>query len=125
MPTSVQVKFLRALQENEIVRVGSTEIVKVDVRIIAATHRDLIAETAAGRFRSDLFYRLAVAVLKIPPLRERKGDIGFLIDRLLGQVNLESANEPGYKDKNLQAAKNRPVRVCRVLCPQRPPARLL
>lgn len=107
LPTSVQVKLLRALQENEIARVGSTETVKVDVRIIAATHRDLIAETAAGRFRTDLFYRLAVAVLKIPPLRERKGDISFLIDRLLDQVNLESANEPGYKDKKISPdAKN-------------------
>ena len=107
LPLSVQVKLLRALQENEIVRVGSTEAVKVDVRIIAATHRDLIAETAAGRFRSDLFYRLAVAVLKIPPLRERKGDVSFLIDRLLAQVNLESANEPCYKDKKISPdAKN-------------------
>ena len=107
LPSVVQVKFLRALQENEIVRVGSTETVKVDVRIIAATHRDLIDETAAGRFRSDLFFRLAVAVLKIPPLRERKGDVSFLIDRLLDQVNLESANEPGYKDKKISPdAKN-------------------
>jgi len=107
LPLSVQVKFLRALQENEIVRVGSTKPIQVDVRLIAATHKDLIAETTAGRFRSDLFYRLAVAVLKIPPLRERKGDIGFLIGRLLEQVNLESANEPGYKDKKISPdAKN-------------------
>jgi DNA-binding NtrC family response regulator len=101
------VKLLRAIHEGEIVRLGSSSPVKVDVRIVAATNRTLTDEIAVGRFREDLFYRLAVAVLKIPPLRERPGDIGLLLDHLLGQVNREAAQEPGYKDKKLSAgAKN-------------------
>ena len=82
-------------------------LLKVDVRIIAATNRTLTDEVTAGRFREDLFFRLAVAVLKIPPLRERTGDLGLLIDRLLEQVNREAAAEPGYKHKGLSVgAKN-------------------
>lgn len=107
LPGPAQVKMLRAVQEGEVVRVGATKPIAVDVRIIAATNRTLIDEVAAGRFRDDLFYRLAVAVLKIPPLRERPGDLGLLIDRLLEQVNREAAGEPGYKEKKLSAgAKN-------------------
>ena len=83
LPPAAQVKILRALQEGEIVRVGETRPVAVDVRIVAATNRSLIHEVADGRFRADLFYRLAVAVLKIPPLRERQGDIGLLIDHFI------------------------------------------
>jgi len=104
LPLSAQAKILRALQEKEIVRVGSTQTTKFDLRIIAATNRNLIDEVAAGRFRSDLFYRIAVAVLKLPPLRERSGDISLLIDRLLGQINKESIEEPGYKHKKISAA---------------------
>jgi len=104
LPIPAQSKILRALQEKEIVRVGSTQATKFDLRIIAATNRNLIDEVAAGRFRSDLFYRIAVAVLKLPPLRERPGDISLLIDRLLEQVNKESVDEPGYKHKKISAA---------------------
>jgi transcriptional regulator with PAS, ATPase and Fis domain len=104
LPEYAQVKLLRALQEREIVRLGATKPTKVDVRIIAATNRTLTDEVAAGRFREDLFFRLAVAVLKIPPLRERTGDLGLLIDRLLEQVNREAAFEPGYKHKTLSAS---------------------
>jgi DNA-binding NtrC family response regulator len=104
LPGPVQVKLLRAIQEGEIIRVGSSKPMKVDVRIVAATNRTLTEEIAAGRFREDLFYRLAVAVLKIPPLRERTGDIGLLIEHLLKQVNHEAAAEPGYKEKKLSAA---------------------
>jgi DNA-binding NtrC family response regulator len=101
------VKLLRTIQEAEVVRLGSSTPLKVDVRIVAATNRTLTEEIAAGRFREDLFYRLAVAVLKIPPLRDRTGDLGLLIGHLLAQVNREAAAEPGYKDKKLSAgAKN-------------------
>lgn len=107
LPGPAQVKLLRVVQEGEIVRVGSNRPVKVDVRIIAATNRTLTDEIAAGRFREDLFYRLAVAVLKIPALRDRGGDLSLLISHLLEQVNREAATEPGYREKHLSAgAKN-------------------
>jgi len=89
LPLSMQVKLLRAVQEKEIVPVGDTKAVAIDVRIIAATNRSLIQEVAANRFRSDLFYRLAVGVLYLPPLRERKEDIDLLLDRLLARINGE------------------------------------
>jgi len=100
-PGPAQVKLLRAIQEGEVVRLGSSKEIKVDVRIVAATNRTLTEEIASGRFREDLFYRLAVAVLNIPPLRERSGDLGVLIDHLLAQVNLEAQAEPGFKEKKL------------------------
>ena len=75
LPVAMQAKLLRVLQDREIVRVGSTQTRKVDVRVISATNRDLEEEVRNGRFRSDLFYRLRVAVHTIPPLRERKEDI--------------------------------------------------
>lgn len=103
LPAPAQVKLLRAVQEGEVVRLGSSKATKVDVRIVAATNRTLTDEIASGRFREDLFYRLAVAVLKIPPLRERFGDLGVLTDHLLGQVNLEARAEPGFKEKKLSA----------------------
>jgi DNA-binding NtrC family response regulator len=101
------VKLLRAVQEGEIVRLGATKPMKVDTRIVAATNRSLVDEIAEGRFREDLFYRFAVAVLKIPPLRDRTGDLSFLVDHLMEQVNREAASEPGYREKKLSAgAKN-------------------
>lgn len=75
LPLLMQSKLLRALQDQELMRVGSTKVRKFNVRFIAATNRNLEEEVKNGRFRSDLFYRLRVAVLQIPPLRERRGDI--------------------------------------------------
>lgn len=83
MDLSLQVKILRALQEKEIERVGGTTIKKVDVRVVAATNRDLEDEVKAGRFREDLFYRLNVIPLHLPPLRERGNDILLLADHFL------------------------------------------
>ncbi len=101
LPLSAQVKLLRVLQEKEITRLGSSTPIPVDVRILAATNRSLIEEVEEGRFREDLFYRLAVIVLKLPPLRGRAGDLGLLIDHLIDQVNQESQTEPGYTEKKL------------------------
>ena len=107
LPLAAQVKLLRALQEREVTRLGASKPIPFDIRIIAATNRDLIEEVAAGCFRSDLFYRIAVAVLKLPPLKDRTGDIGLLTDSILDQINEESVDEPGYKYKKLSpGAKN-------------------
>lgn len=81
----VQTRLLRVLQENEIMRIGATEIRKVDVRIIAATHRDLNKMVQEKLFREDLFYRLKIGTIHIPPLRERKSDIGDLVKRFVKQ----------------------------------------
>lgn len=103
LPPDVQVRLLRVLQEGEVVRVGSTEPIKVDFRLIAATNRDLVAEMAEERFRSDLFHRIAVAILKIPPIRDRQGDLGLLIDHLLDRINDENIGQPGFEHKKLSA----------------------
>jgi transcriptional regulator with GAF, ATPase, and Fis domain len=103
LPAAAQVKLLRILQEGEVTRIGETARRPIDVRVIAATNRILANEVTAGRFREDLFHRLAVAVLKLPPLRERQGDVGLLLDKLLEQVNGESRTEPGYKNKKVSA----------------------
>jgi len=104
LPKEMQVKLLRTLQAGEVKRIGATTPRKVDVRIIAATNRNLIEEVAAGSFREDLFYRLAVAVIRLPPLREREGDVSLLVDQFLDRINRESSNEPGFRQKKISAS---------------------
>jgi two-component system response regulator AtoC len=87
LPLPLQVKLLRVLQEESIRRLGDTKDTKVDVRIVAATHRDLSAEAKAGRFREDLFYRINVLAIAVPALRERKEDLPLLIDHFLAKNN--------------------------------------
>ena len=79
MPLDLQVRLLRLLQQREIEKIGATSLIRVDVRIIAATHRDLEALVAEGKFREDLYYRLAVIPITVPPLRERTGDVAELV----------------------------------------------
>ncbi|WP_038762915.1 propionate catabolism operon regulatory protein PrpR [Burkholderia pseudomallei] len=86
MPPSLQSRLLRVLQEREVVRVGSTEPVPVDIRVVAATHRPLFAAVEAGTFRADLYYRLNILNIGLPPLRERAADIPALAATLLAQA---------------------------------------
>ncbi len=87
LPLNLQVKLLRVVQEEHIRRLGDTKDVHVDVRIIAATHRDLTADVKAGRFREDLFYRINVLLIHIPPLRNRREDVSLLIDHFILRNN--------------------------------------
>ncbi len=97
---AMQVKLLRVVQDGEFERVGDTRRMKVDVRIIAATNRDLKAEVEARAFRQDLYYRLRVVPIFIPPLRERKGDIPLLVNHFIGRFN----NEMGRKVTHVEPA---------------------
>ena len=94
MPASLQVKLLRVLQEREAIPVGATEAIPIDVRIIAATNRELEEEIRRGNFRSDLFYRLNVIAINLPPLRERRDDLLLLIEALLQNMATETGTEP-------------------------------
>jgi two-component system, NtrC family, response regulator HydG len=92
---SLQPKLLRALERSEIRHVGGDRVIRVDIRVLAATRRDLDREVEEGRFRDDLFFRLAVARIELPPLRERTGDIEVLTRHLWTQ--LEGKGDPPYE----------------------------
>ena len=94
LPLPMQVKLLRAIQEKAVRPVGGQQEVAVDVRILSATHKDLAAEVAAGRFRQDLYYRLNVIEQRVPPLRERREDIGLLAESMLQRLADGSGQPP-------------------------------
>jgi two-component system response regulator HydG len=103
MSPSTQVKLLRALQEREVTPVGATESVEVDVRIIAATNRELEEEIRKGTFRSDLYYRLNVIALHLPPLRDRREDIPLLAQAFLERIAEGTTNGGGVRELSDEA----------------------
>jgi DNA-binding NtrC family response regulator len=109
MSLSMQAKLLRVLQEEEVKPVGGTDTVPVDVRVVAATHQDLEALVRTGRFRLDLYYRLHVVALRVPPLRERRDDIPVLAEHFLREYGL-LAQRPiqGFSTKAMRALMNYP-----------------
>lgn len=107
LPLDTQVRLLRVLQAGEVTPMGQSGAVKVNTRILAATHRDLGKDVAAGRFREDLFHRLAVGILRLPPLRERDGDAGVLVDHFMEIINADAKGKPEAQHKNISVeAKN-------------------
>ncbi len=104
MSLSAQAKVLRALQESKISRVGSDKDVSVDVRVVAATNKDILAEIARGNFREDLYHRLSVILIKVPPLRERAGDIAELVDYFVAQIAAEQHTSPKRVDAEAMRA---------------------
>ena len=109
MPPAMQVKLLRVLEDGEIRRVGSAEPVRIDVRILSATHKNLREEVEAGRFRRDLFYRLDVLRIPLPPLRERDGDVALLARHFFAKYSARSGKRlPGLSPAALQALSRYP-----------------
>ena len=106
MSLSAQAKVLRALQESKVSRVGSDKDIKVDVRVVAATNKDLKKEIEEGRFREDLYHRLAVILIKVPPLNERREDIPLLIDHFTRKIAEEHGSAPKiFTPKAIQLLK--------------------
>lgn len=101
---NIQTKLLRVLQEREITKVGSSQVIKVDVRIVAATNKDLLKAIKAGTFRQDLFYRLSVVPITLPALRERRDDIPLLADYFLKKYNQK-------RKKNVKAISDRAMKA--------------
>ena len=107
LPLPMQVKLLRAIQEKAVRAVGGQQEIAVDVRILSATHKDLAGEVAAGRFRQDLYYRLNVIELSVPPLRERREDIALLAERALQRLSTECGLDPArLSPEALEKLKN-------------------
>ena len=94
MSLSAQAKVLRALQENRITRVGGDKDIKVDTRVIAATNKDLKKEIGENKFREDLYHRIGVIIINVPPLRERKDDVPILVERFLSDIAAEYGDKP-------------------------------
>ncbi|MCK0190191.1 sigma-54 dependent transcriptional regulator [Arenibacter sp. F20364] len=106
MSLSAQAKVLRALQENKISRVGSDKDIKVDVRVVAATNKDLKKEIASGRFREDLYHRLAVILIKVPALNDRRDDIPLLIKHFSEKIAAEQGTAPkAFSEKAIALLK--------------------
>ena len=106
LPLDVQSKLLRAVETRKIRRIGSTKVIACDVRIVAATNRDLAAEVNRGTFRSDLFYRLSVAKLSVPALRERREDLPLLIEHFLRQLHSTHSDPRLPEDFNARAQRH-------------------
>ena len=102
IPEAIQIKLLRVLQEREIQRVGGNRVIPIDVRLVAATNRDLESAVREGRFREDLFYRLNVIWVNLPPLRERRGDIPALADYFIKKINRQTGRSAAISDKAVE-----------------------
>lgn len=102
LPLGMQAKVLRVLQEKEVERVGGNQLLELDIRIIAATHRDIEKMVSSGEFRRDLYYRLNVFTIQIPPLREREGDIILLSEYLLAKIEREMGVKPKLLDHSVE-----------------------
>ncbi|TIT83175.1 MAG: sigma-54-dependent Fis family transcriptional regulator, partial [Mesorhizobium sp.] len=100
LPLDVQVKLLRAVQEGEVDPVGGRSTVKVDIRLISATHRNLLQQVKDGRFREDLFYRLNVYPIFVPPLRDRRDDIPYLVRHFMEKV---APADPRHRPQGISA----------------------
>ncbi|MEM1189957.1 MAG: sigma 54-interacting transcriptional regulator [Pseudomonadota bacterium] len=109
LPLDTQVRLLRVLNDGTFTPVGDTVERKVDVRIIAATNRDLMSEIVEGKFREDLFYRVAVGVVTLPPLRQREGDLMLLTDRLMEGINKEEIDRGADREHKKLSVKARNV----------------